>query len=300
MRDVHVNRAISAVASRQNGLIRSRQLYDAGRSRAAVNRLVAAGWLHPLHDGVYAVGHTALSTHARYLAATYALWPNGVLGHRSAAALHGIARVGGPIHVIVPTYNGHPHRGTIRVHRQALREDEVETRHGIRCTTVYRTILDLAASAPRLLEDAFEEAQVLHAIVPEQLACALVSRRGYRGTARMRRLLDGAVDPAGVQSRLELRFLQLCAAHDLPRPLTQVRLGRWPVDFYFPEERVAVETDGRRFHASAAKRRRDARKHRDVEASGVLLRRLVWADVADRPAHVAYELRATLRARRVS
>jgi hypothetical protein len=300
MRDIYVTRAIAAVASRQNGLIRSRQLYDAGRSRAAVNRLVAAGWLHQIHDGVYAVGHTALSTHAHYLAATYALWPTGVLGHRSAGALHGITRGGGPIHVIVPTYNGHPHRGGIRVHRQAIREDDVETRHGIRCTTVCRTILDLAASAPRLLDDAFEEAQVLHRLTPEALAFALVHRRGHRGTARLRGLLDGAVDPAQVQSRLELRFLQLCAAYGLPRPLTQVRLGRWPVDFYFPDERVAVETDGRRFHASVAKRRRDARKDRDLEALGVLLVRLVWADVADRPSHVASVMTATLHARRVS
>src|SRR4051794_21107249 len=94
MRDIHVTRAIGAVASQQNGLIRSRQLYAAGRSRGAVNRLVAAGWLHPVYDGVYAVGHTALSTHAQFLAATYALWPGGVLGHRSAGALHGIARTG--------------------------------------------------------------------------------------------------------------------------------------------------------------------------------------------------------------
>jgi hypothetical protein len=300
MRDIHDTRAIGAVASGQMGLIRSRQLYDAGRPRAAVHRLVAAGWLHPVHDGVYAVGHTALSTHARFLAATYALWPIGVLGHRSAAALHGIARAGGPIHVIVPTYNGHPHRGSIRVHRQAVRDDEVETRHGVPCTTVCRTILDLAASAPRLLEDAFEEAQVLHRFAPEELACALVCRRGHRGTARLRRLLDGAVDPGKVQSRLELRFLQLCATYGLPRPLTQFRLGRWPVDFYFPDERVAVETDGRRYHASAAKRRRDAHKDGEIEALGVVLQRLLWADVAGRPSHVASALEATLHARRVS
>ena len=300
MPDIHVTRAIVALASEQQGLIRSRQLYNAGRSRAAVNRLVVAGWLHPIHDGVYAVGHTAMTTHARYLAATYALWPNGVLGHRSAAALQRIAPGGGPIHVIVPTYNGQPHRGMIRIHRQAIREDEVETRHGVRCTSVCRTILDLAASAPRLLEDAFEEAQVLHGLTPEELACALVLRRGHRGAVRLRRLLDGAVDPGKVQSRLELRFLQLCKAYGLPRPLTQVRLGRWPVDFYFPDERVVVETDGRRFHASAAKRRRDARKDRDIEARGDLVLRLVWADVVDCAPKAAASIAATLHTRRVS
>jgi predicted transcriptional regulator of viral defense system len=300
MRDIYATRSVVSAASEQKGLVRAAQLHAAGLSRAAVHRLVVAGWLHPLHNGVYAVGHTALPVDARLLAATYALWPRGVLGHRSAALLQGIAPAGGPIHVIVPTYNGNPHRGPIRVHRQSLRDDEAETWRGIRCTTVSRTILDLAASAPRLLEGCFEEAQVRHGLAPDELAVALVLRRGFRGTARVRRLLDGAVDPGKVQSRLELRFLKLCKTYGLPRPLTQVRLGRWPVDFYFPDARVAVETDGARFHASAAKRRRDARKGRDIEFGGDLLLRLVWAEVVENAPAAAARVRAALHARRLS
>ena len=73
MRDIHVTRAIVAIASEQQGLIESRQLYDAGRHRAAVSRLVVAGWLHPIHDGVYAVGHrAALRVEGRRVAAVLA------------------------------------------------------------------------------------------------------------------------------------------------------------------------------------------------------------------------------------
>ena len=297
IRDIH---RVGATAGRQKGLIRSPQLYAAGRDRAGVSRLVDAGWLHPLYDGVYAVGHTALTDHARYLAATYALWPRGALGHRSAGALQHVAPAGGPLHVIVPTHNGHPHRGDIRIHRQVLRPYEVEEWHGIRCTTVCRTVMDIAASAPRFLDDAFEEAQVRHKLSPAMLATELVLRRGHRGVARLRRVLDGAVDPGEVQSRLELRFLKLCAAFRLSRPLTQVELGRWRVDFLFADERVVIETDGRRFHASAAKRRRDARKDADLAALGFLVIRLRWADVVDHPSAVAEALRSTLTTRRGS
>ena len=300
MRDIHGSHCIATTASKQKGLIRSEQLYACGKSRSAVARLVAGGWLHPQYESVYAVGHTALDDQARYLAATYALWPLGTLAHRSAGALRRIAPAGGPIHVTVPTANGHPHRGDIRVHRQALRPDEVEAWHGIRCTTVCRTVLDLAASAPRLLADAFEEAQVRYRLSPEQLAEELVLRRGHRGTARIRALLAGAVDPAAVQSRLELRFLKLCHEHGLPRPLTQSWLGRWPVDFLFVEERVVIETDGGRYHASAAKRRRDARKDEELTAMGFLVVRLRWSDVVDAPAATANALRATLTTHRVS
>jgi very-short-patch-repair endonuclease len=104
--------------------------------------------------------------------------------------------------------------------------------------------------------------------------------------------LAGAVEPGQVESVLELRFLELCEAHGLPRPLTQVRIDRWRVDFWFPDARVAVETDGARFHASAAKRARDAEKDAALTALGVTIVRVRWANVTQRAAEVAATLRA--------
>ena len=34
---------------------------------------------------------------------------------------------------------------------------------------------------------------------------------------------------------LELRFLRMCAAHGLPRPLVNIHIGEWTPDFYWPE-----------------------------------------------------------------
>ena len=252
-----------------------------GLTRAAVNRLRDRGWLHPVHVGVYAVGHTALTLDARSLAATFALGDAATLSHRSAAELWEILQAGPGIHVTVPTYAGHPHRDGIRVHRQRLRPDERTTLRGIPCTTLARSLTDIAASAPRLLHRAFEEAQVRHGLRPAVLAAEVAVRRGHRGTARLRAVLRGAVDPGAVESILELRFLALCATHGLPRPQTQVRIAGWRVDFWFPQARVAVETDGARYHASAAKRARDARKTAELEALRIRVVRIRWADVAD-------------------
>jgi very-short-patch-repair endonuclease len=111
---------------------------------------------------------------------------------------------------------------------------------------------------------------------------------------KLRALLARAADPGQVESVLELRFLALCAAHGLPRPLTQVRVGRWRADFWFPAEHVVVETDGARFHATAAKRARDERKQGALEARGERVLRLTWAEVARRPAAVAERVREAL------
>lgn len=292
MRDTGDTHPIAAVARRQKGLVRTDQLLALGLTRAAMSRLVGAGWLHRVHTRVWAVGHTALSRDARHLAATYALWPAAVLSHGSAAELWRLVAFHPALHVTVPTYAGHPHRDAVRVHRQRLRHSEVGERHGVPCTNLVRTVMDLAASAPFKLSRAFEEAQVRHQLQPALLAADLVARPGHRGTGRLRLLLVDAVDPGQVESILELRFLKLCVEQGLPRPLTQVWFGSWRADFWFREQRVVVETDGRRYHASAAKRARDARKDSDLQARGETVIHVRWVDVVDAPAAVAARIRA--------
>jgi anti-sigma factor ChrR (cupin superfamily) len=55
-------------------------------SQAIADR-VANGQLHRVHRGVYAVGHTVLTTRGRWVAAVLAAGPGAVLSHASAAAL---------------------------------------------------------------------------------------------------------------------------------------------------------------------------------------------------------------------
>jgi hypothetical protein len=50
-------------------------LYARGFSRKLVDRMVARGTLHEIYRGVYAVGHTAITTAARWKAATLAARP---------------------------------------------------------------------------------------------------------------------------------------------------------------------------------------------------------------------------------
>ncbi len=63
---------IAEIAHRQHGVVAHRQLVAAGLNPSTISRWARAGHLHRLHRGVYAVGHTDLSRHGRWLAAVLA------------------------------------------------------------------------------------------------------------------------------------------------------------------------------------------------------------------------------------
>jgi len=82
---------IARLAGRQHGVVARTQLGVLGLDRSAIRRRVAAGSLHPLHDGrVYAVGLDPLSVPGQYLAAVMACGSGAVLSHRAAAGLWGL------------------------------------------------------------------------------------------------------------------------------------------------------------------------------------------------------------------
>src|SRR5207247_11204601 len=90
MRDKRVegpDAAIARIAARQHGVVTVGQLRAAGLDRNAVGRRLAAGRLHRVYRGVYAVGHAGLSDEGRWTAAVLACGEGAVLSHRSAAEL---------------------------------------------------------------------------------------------------------------------------------------------------------------------------------------------------------------------
>ncbi len=181
------------------------------------------------------------------------------------------------------------------MHRRRLTSGERTVRDGIPTTTLARTLIDLASVVDDAsLRRSFEQAQVRHRLRPAVLAAAVLADPPRRGARALRALLAGAVEPGQVESILELRFLRLCADHGLPRPLTQVWFGPWRMDFWFPHARLTVETDGARYHATPGARARDAAKTAALEAGGVRVLRLGWAEITHRPAETAARVNAAL------
>lgn len=82
--------ALLELARRQHGGAARSQLVAQGWGRGAIEQALRSGRLHPIHRGVYAVGRPDLTDFGRWLAGVLAARPDGVLSHRSAAALWGI------------------------------------------------------------------------------------------------------------------------------------------------------------------------------------------------------------------
>lgn len=140
-----------------------RQLEALGLSRRAVAHRAAAGRLHRVHRGIYAVGHRLLGRHGQYMAAVLACGPAAALSHAAAADLWSIRRSNAAkVDLIVPTPGGRSRPG-LRIHRHpSLRDHEVTTHDRIPVTTPARTILDLAATLqPHRLERVLDQAEIL-------------------------------------------------------------------------------------------------------------------------------------------
>jgi len=289
--------AIRRTAERQHGNVTITQLRASGLSDREVRRRVEKGALKRRHTGVYAVGHVPQTRESRWMAGVLALGSGAVLSHRAAGALWGIVDGAVETEVLVSSGTGRAKRDGIVVHRAPLRPEDVVRRRGIPVTSLLRTLLDLAAvQPPDQLERSFEQAQVHHHLAPELLAVEVLCRRRYRGSRRLRHLLAEAVDPAKVRSVLELRFLKMCGAQGIRRPLVNERVGPWMPDFLWTTEHVVVETDGRRFHHTAAQRRKDREKDAYLRAQGFTVIRLTWTEVVEQPDATGARVRAALAA----
>ena len=283
---VRADRALAALAEDQHGVVSRAQLVELGLSRHAIDTRVVAGRLHRMHRGVYAVGHRLLGAKGRWLAAVFAIGRNALLSHRSAAALWDLLPTSrSTIEVSVARHVRQ--RSGIRVYCVGPFEpDEIDTKHGVPCTSVARTLVDLAAVLPeRRLEQALGQAEVLRLYDRRALELALGRHRRCPGAATLRRLLERD-DPAVylTRSALEERLLVVCDVAGIPRPEMNVPFllpdgTAIVIDALWRGARLAVELDGRRFHAVASAYVRDRRRDAQLTLAGLRPVRLSHADL---------------------
>jgi very-short-patch-repair endonuclease len=212
------------------------------------------------------------------MAAVLASGELAAVSHQAAGVLHHFLQQAlGPVDITVPSWR-RPRDG-IALHVASTAETTI--RLGIRTTTAERTLLDLAATdiEERPLRRALHEAEVQRATTHQKTLSFLASHAGTPGAPRLRRLLD--LGPAPTRSELEDRLHALI--HDL-HPECNARIEGYEVDFLFRAERVVVEADGTRFHATPEARKRDARKQAHLEAHGLRVLRAGYDDVTQRPA----------------
>jgi hypothetical protein len=244
-----MNRELVAarLAARQQGMIATAQLLDAGLNKQAIRARVVGGWLTRQHTGVYQLGVFGGPFGAES-AALLACGEESVISHSTAAALWRLIARESLIHVIVPGGQGRTRDGIV-VHELALTDDDIVTRHGIRVTTPARTLLDLASSMPeRTLDRLVEEAQVQNLATRDDLLRA-VARGAHRpGVRKLAAIVGSPVEPAFTRSEAERRLVELVRAAGLPAPRTNARVAGFEVDAMWPGDKLIVEVDGSTYH----------------------------------------------------
>lgn len=259
------------LAARQHGVVVRRQLLELGFSAQSVQHRISRGRLHPVERGVYAVGRPELTRHGRWMAAVLSCGAGAALSHLSAAALWGVARPSGlPTQVSVPLASPRCRRG-IRVYRRPnLRPEDIDVRDDIPVVVPVLTFIDIArALDDAKLERAVNEADRIGLVDPETLAARLEDYPGRPGVARMRQILGRHVFLL-TDSELERWFVPIAAAAGLPRPRTQEHVNGFRVDFYWPDLRLVVETDGLKYHRTPAQQTRDWARDQTHLAAGVV------------------------------
>jgi very-short-patch-repair endonuclease len=280
-------REISRTASRQKGVITRQQLIDAGMSSSAIGRWVDKDLLTPQYRGVYRFGHAAPSTEATYLAAVLAAGDGAVLARRAAGHLMRLLR-GAPPPPEVIARNERLIKGVKVKRNRGLDPRDITTFSGIRCTTVARTLVDLAACLPGYeLGRAWHQARVLYRTEPDDVEAVLARRRNSKGATELRAILRGK--PISL-SKLERAFLKLLRANELELPETnQVYGGRF-VDCRWPAHKLTVELDSYRYHSSRHAWEQDRKRERQARARGDDYRRYTSDDVFVDPRALLREL----------
>jgi len=293
---------LAEIANRQHGVVSLRQLTTAGIDRHTAHHRVRIGHLHPIHRGVYAVGHSSLSNEGRWMAAVLAcgrprpvgdletttildLW-GAALSHCSALSLWALLPpTDGPVDVLICGVGGRGRRAGIRLHRsRSLSSADVTLCKGIPVTRPARTIADIRRVVSR------------PGAMPE-----LISPRELRRAIRQANVLglplgdDEKRD--GTRSDLERDFLRLCRRHRLPAPKVNTQIGPHLVDFLWRDGALIVETDGYEYHRGRQAFQDDRGRDLDLRARGYQVIRLSEKQVDEEPRRVAEVVGAALRVR---
>ena len=285
-----------ALVRRQHGVIARWQLLEHGLRRKAIKHRVARGRLHQVYRGVYAVGRPELTQLGRFMAAVLACGPDAALSHDSAGALWGFrpAKMAF-IEVSVPAHVTRRSKGIIVHRRSNLTGGDVSVHRGIPVTTPVCTIIDLAHRLERdLVEQTINEADKRGLTTPEELRRAADAVPHRRGAPALRSIIDRRTFTA-TDSVLERMFLRIVRDAGLPQPQTQVWLKGFRVDFYWPELKLVVETDGATFHRTPERQEADARRSQALFAAGFTPLRFTHAQVKYAPGYVRETLEAAVR-----
>ena len=224
-----------------------------------------------------------------------------VASHQSALVMHGLPTWGldlSHVHVTrLDRRNGRVAAGVCHHQGHGLVDENLAEVEGVTLTGVARAVVEAAcASAYESAVVVMDAALNRELTTVEELAKTLNGIRGWPGSGTAREALafaDGRAESVG-ESRLRV----IVDNYGLPTPALQTRFSTSSgqvvarVDFYFRDQAVIVEFDGRikyRGNAPDVVLREKEREDR-LRAGGVIVVRVTWDDL-DHPERLVRRIR---------
>jgi hypothetical protein len=304
-----VDRAVFRLASQQHGAFARWQVLAHGGHDELIRRRCREGFWIAVRPGVYVLAGLPPDPDRELWIAWLAVGPHAVVSHETA----GERQVLRPViagRLVFTTKHGDHHRlrGVVVHQLRDLLPHHVHVVDGLPCTTVARTIVDLAAvSQIGRLRLVVENGVNDGLVTDEQIGIVLaeVARKGKWGMAKTATVLAERApgDPLPT-SVLERMLLDAVLGAGNPQPVPQLaHPGRHPtkgcVDFAYPAERMILEADGRRWHQRIADLKRDRARDNEAARAGWLTMRFMWEELRNDPADVGRAVRET-RAHRLA
>jgi hypothetical protein len=165
-------------------------------------------------------------------------------------------------------------------------------------SSVSRLLIETAA-APGATSDELhrliEQAVRRNRLDIPDLAATLNHNLRHPGTVAVKATCEEYLPHTDRKSGLERAFDRWLTKHpELPPPQRNIRLGPWEIDCYWPDQRLALELDGRPYHTVVDEIERDNRKNTWLQANGKLILRVTDSRFKRDKPGVYRDLRAML------
>jgi very-short-patch-repair endonuclease len=273
---------------KQDGVITLAQAKRAGLSQDAIDRRVKSGaWLR-CSRGVYFVDDRPFTDEARVRAGVWSYGQDAVASGLAAAWWQGLTRFPPEIVEVTVRRGAHlQHNYGTRLRRRDLVPKEIVERKGLLVTALPLTVVEAAArrdGGAKLMDSALQR----HVELP-QLWKAHLRNKGRHGSPAARRLLRAAAD--GARSEAERLLIKLLRDNNITGWKANYPLAGYKIDVAFPDEKVAIETDGWAFHSDQEDFQKDRERQNKIALLGWKVLRFTWLDLTEYPRRVLAEIR---------
>jgi hypothetical protein len=289
---------LAALAASQHGVFATRHVTELGFTDDERQGRLDSGRWDLLYDGVYRMGGAPRTWRGDVLAACLAAPAMGAASHCSAASLAGLpSGRTDTVEIICERWRRTRNDGLVVHESLVLAPEDLDEIERIPCTSVARTLFDLARKLTVVMLDANIDSALrrdLVTVAELQSAAARLATKGRPGGRRFRAAVEArSVASALPESVPERLLAAMLVRQGLPSPVHQFvvrdELGGFVarVDLAYPEWMIVIEYDSVEHHTGTTAHIRDSARRDAIGDRHYVVLTATVADLRDRGERLA-------------